>query len=65
MLGLEHAKNTNSRSQTHTEMKTKLYKVRQDTYVPETEERDLLMIYTKYKRITIGSQELSPEINQP
>ena len=40
---------------THKERETKIYEVRQDTYVSGTEERDLLMIYTTYKRITIGS----------
>ena len=34
---------------------TKIYKIRQDAYVPGAEERDLLIIYTRYKRITIGS----------
>jgi len=40
---------------THKERKTKVNEVQQDAYVPDTEERDLLIIYTKYKRITIGS----------
>jgi len=33
----------------------KIYEVRRDAYVPGAEEKDLLMIYTRYKRITIGS----------
>jgi len=32
-----------------------IHEVRQDTYVPGAEETDLLMIYTRYNRITIGS----------
>jgi len=59
LLGLEHAKNTSPSSQTHTQRReTKIYEVRQDAYVPGaayvpgTEERDLLMIYIRYKRIT-------------
>ena len=40
---------------THKEREIKIYEVRQDVYVSRAEERDLLMIYTRYKRITIGS----------
>ena len=40
---------------TNKERETKIYKVRKDTYVSGTEERDLLIIYIKYKRITIAS----------
>ena len=73
MFGLEYAKNTNPKSQTHTqregerererEREREIYELR---YVLEAEERDLLMIYTRYKRITIGSLTNSHQkINLP
>ena len=48
---------------THKERETKIYEVRQDAYVPKAEERDLLMIYTGYKRITIDFLKNSDQIS--
>ena len=48
LLRLEYAKNTNLIcTSTHKEREIKIYEVRQDAYISETEERDLLMIYIR------------------
>jgi len=45
-------KNTNPRSQTtYKESETEIYEDRQDVYVSGTEEKDLLMIYTRFTRV--------------
>jgi len=42
-------------AQTYTQRENKIYEVWHDAYVPGAEKRDLLMIYIRYKRITIDS----------
>ena len=64
LLGLEHAKNTNPTcTNTHTKRGNKIYEVRQDVYVPGTEERSINDLHKIQEDYNWFSQELSPEIN--
>jgi len=67
MLGLEHAKNTILNAQTHTQREgdRDLWGSARHLH-PRVEERYLLMIYTRYKKIIISSLKNSHQkINPP